>query len=70
VSKSEAMFIVPFCGNYGCDITGWLQINEQFGGPVSSYIKHMNNFLLMKGSPPTLKLFSVCAKCIIFPLMA
>lgn len=31
------MFIVPFCGNYDYDITGWLQINEQFGGPVSSY---------------------------------
>jgi hypothetical protein len=28
VSKLMAMFIVLFCGNYGCDITGWLQINE------------------------------------------
>ena len=70
VPKSMAMFIVPFCGNYGCDFTGWLPINEQFGGPVSSYREHMNNFFPMKGSPPTFKLFSVFAKCIIFPLMA
>jgi len=57
VSKLMAMFTVPFCGNYGCDITGWLQINEQFGGPVSSYWEHMNNFFTMKGSPQHSSLF-------------
>ena len=57
-----AMFIVPFYGNYDCDITGWLQINEQFGGPLSSYGEHINNFFYYEGISSTIQAFFCICK--------